>query len=254
MVEPTAHIPKGSWVLVTGVNGFVASHVAREFLRRGYKVRGTVRDVEKSSWLVQDVFKSYTDDGNFELVVVPDLAVENAFDDAVKGVSAVAHVATITSMSPNPHEVIPQAIAGTNSIMHAALKEPSVKTFVFTSSVNAATMYVPGNSTHVTQDTWNDEVVKLAWAPPPYDSSRSMIVYAASKVEAEQAMWKFVAERKPHFRVNSVSPTCIMGEPLNKKHLETPYAYIKSLCDGNVAFLAPMPSCRYSHFPLCDRV
>jgi len=242
MVDPPTTIPKGSWVLVTGANGFVASHIAREFLQRGYKVRGTVRDLEKSSWLVHDVFKSYADDGKFELVLVPDLAAKNAFDDAVKGMSAIAHVASVTNLAPDPNKVVPQTVAGATSILHAALKEPMVKAFVYTSSVNAATMFVPGNSTHVERDTWNKEVLKLAWAPPPYDPMRGMVVYAASKTEAEIAVWKFAAETKPHFSVNSISPTCILGEPLNKKHIETPYSYLKLIYDGKMAFLAAMPA------------
>ncbi|GKT83256.1 aldehyde reductase [Colletotrichum tofieldiae] len=48
-------IPKGSTVLVTGANGLVGSHVADQFLKFGYKVRGTVRDVNKNTWL-SDVF------------------------------------------------------------------------------------------------------------------------------------------------------------------------------------------------------
>jgi len=250
MAEPTTTIPRGSWILITGANGFVASHVVREFLQRGYKVRGTVRDLEKSSWLVQDVFKSYADDGDFELVFVPDLAAKDAFDDAVKGMSAIVHVASVTTFAPDPHKVIPQTVAGATSILHAALREPLVKAFVYTGSISAATMYVPGNSTHVERDTWNEEALKLAWAPPPYDPTRGIFVYNASKTEAEMAVWKFVAEKKPHFSVNSIDPATILGEPLNKKHLETPYSYLKVLCDGNMAFLAGIPSSKSSLSPL----
>jgi len=246
MAEPITTIPRGSWVLITGANGFVASHVVREFLQRGYKVRGTVRDLKKSSWLVQDVFKSYADNGDFELVFVPDLAARDAFDDAVKGMSAIVHVATITTFSPDPNEVVPQTVAGATSILHAALREPLVKAFVYTGSISAATMCVPGNSTHVERDTWNEEALKLAWAPPPYEPTRGIFVYNASKTEAEMAVWKFVAENKPQFSVNCIDPAVILGEPLNKKHLETPYSYLKALCDGNMAFPAALPSSKAS--------
>jgi nucleoside-diphosphate-sugar epimerase len=101
MVESATKIPKDSWVLVTGANGFVAVHTIQQFLQRGYKVRGTVRDIEKSSWLVQDVFKFYADNGSLELVEVPDLGAEGAFDEAVKGMSAIAHVASITNFDPD---------------------------------------------------------------------------------------------------------------------------------------------------------
>ncbi len=34
-------------VLITGISGFIAKHVALEFLKAGYKVRGTVRTRSK---------------------------------------------------------------------------------------------------------------------------------------------------------------------------------------------------------------
>lgn len=40
-------IPKDSLVLVTGINGYLGSHVADQFLEAGYRVRGTTRDLKK---------------------------------------------------------------------------------------------------------------------------------------------------------------------------------------------------------------
>lgn len=239
MSERKSVIPNGSWVLVTGANGFLGSHVVRGLLQRGYKVRGTIRDLSKSSWLIEDVFKSYYEDGSFELVHVPDLGARDAFTDAVKGMSAIAHVATVVTFDADPHKVVPQTVGGTLSMLHAALGEPEVKAFVYTSSVVAATRFIPGDDTHVERDTWNEEAIKLAWAPPPYDPTRGKIVYDASKAEAEKAMWKFVEEKKPNFNVNCVNPTCLIGEPLNRKHQETAYSMVKLLYDGNTGFLDP---------------
>lgn len=81
---PKLAVPKGSAVLVTGANGLLGSHIADQFLTYGYKVRGTVRDLEKSSWLV-DVFEKNYGKGSFELFKVPDMAVESAYNEAVKG-------------------------------------------------------------------------------------------------------------------------------------------------------------------------
>jgi len=164
----------------------------------------------------------------------------------VKGMSAIVHVASIASFDPDPNKVIPQTVAGSTSILYAALKEPLMKAFVYTSSIVAATMGIPGNNTHVGRDTWNEEAVKLAWAPAPYEPARGMIVYSASKTEAEMAIWKFVEEENPQFSVNSICPSNIIGEPLGKKHLETSYAFLKLLYDGNVAFLAAMPESKFS--------
>ena len=77
-------IAPGSMILVTGANGYVASHVADQFLEAGYKVRGTVRDAKKSSWL-QELFDQKYGPGKFETVVVEDMKVPGAFDEATKG-------------------------------------------------------------------------------------------------------------------------------------------------------------------------
>ncbi|KZM24608.1 catalytic [Ascochyta rabiei] len=76
-------IPYGSTVVVTGCSGFIGSHVADQALAAGYKVRGASRDANKNKWL-SDFFAQKYGDGKFELVSVPDLTKENAFDEAVK--------------------------------------------------------------------------------------------------------------------------------------------------------------------------
>jgi nucleoside-diphosphate-sugar epimerase len=237
MSEPT-NIPAGSTVLVTGVNGFVASHIAKQLLLRGFKVRGTVRDPERTSWLVKDAFKAYVDNGDFELVTIKDFTAAGVYDDAIKGVSAIAHVASVVTFDSDPNTVIPQTVQAATRILEAALNEPSVKTFVYTSSIVASTFPAPGNDTRVTRDTWNDVAIELAWSPPPHPPSQGSIVYAASKAAAEKAVWQFVEDKKPKFRVNSVNPAMIMGEPLDESHLQTVGAWIKKLWDGDVSQLA----------------
>ncbi|XTI84528.1 hypothetical protein V2W45_1339567 [Cenococcum geophilum] len=69
MAEPA--LKPGSLVLVTGVNGFIGSHIADQLLAHGYHVRGTVRDVAKAEWM-SEFFKSRHPDDQFELVAVPD--------------------------------------------------------------------------------------------------------------------------------------------------------------------------------------
>lgn len=243
MAEIKTTIPKGSWILVTGANGFVASHVVKEFLQRGYKVRGTVRDVEKYSWLVQDLFKTDADKQHFEIVQVPDLAAPHAFDEAVKGVSAIVHIATI-GFDPNPNNVIPKVVAGTKSLLEAATKEPSMQQFVYTSSV--ASMITPQLSDidRLTAESWNDEAVEQALAPPPYEPSRAWVVYAASKTLAEKAIWEFANEKRPQFMINSVVPATIMGECLSKTHAELGHMFVRILYEGKpdeVATMLAMP-------------
>jgi nucleoside-diphosphate-sugar epimerase len=119
------------------------------------------------------------------------------------------------SFSDDPNKVIPEVLAGINGILKSAASEPSVKRFVYTSSSTAATAPKPNKVFDVTTDTWNEEDVKAAWQPPPYDG-RAWAVYGSSKTEAEMAVWKFVKEQKPHFVCNAILPNCNFGKVLVK--------------------------------------
>ncbi|KAL9109853.1 MAG: hypothetical protein Q9227_005556 [Pyrenula ochraceoflavens] len=240
----TSAIPVGSIVLVTGVTGHIASHIADQFLQKGYRVRGSVRSKEKAAW-IEELFKPYGE-GKFETAVVPDMIAEGAFDEAVKeqiylnlalcfivwhsfnkssspnkpeDTSAVIHVASNVSFSPDPNAVIPPTIAGVLSALRAAAKTPSVKRFVYTSSSTAAANPVPDKVFHMGSSTWNTSAIEDAWAPPPYEGSeRSWAAYSASKTQAEQEVWKFVKEQNPHFTANCVLPNSNLGAILDPVH------------------------------------
>lgn len=81
-------VPYGSLIVVTGCSGFIGSHVADQVLAAGYKVRGTSRDSQKNKWL-SDYFDDKHGKGKFELVSIPDLTKDSAFDEAVKGTSYI---------------------------------------------------------------------------------------------------------------------------------------------------------------------
>ena len=78
-------------VLVTGANGYLATWVVKKYLEAGYSVRGTVRSLSKSAFL-NEKFAQYGD--RFELVVVEDITKDGAFDEAIKGIDAIAHTAS----------------------------------------------------------------------------------------------------------------------------------------------------------------
>ena len=65
-------IAKGSKVLVSGANGYIAMWVARILLERGYSVRGTARSADKGKSM-SDYFASLGYGDKFEAVVVGDI-------------------------------------------------------------------------------------------------------------------------------------------------------------------------------------
>jgi len=142
-------VPKGSTVLITGGNGFIGSNIADQLLKLGYKVRGTTRNPQKSAW-VSNLFDRKYAPGLFELVAVPDMEADGAYDEVVKGkhpsiqplsrmtviltracgasvsgVSAVIHTATNYTMNPNPHEVIPGASTSLSRDLSSGLHNSS---------------------------------------------------------------------------------------------------------------------------------
>ncbi|KAL3418292.1 NAD dependent epimerase/dehydratase [Phlyctema vagabunda] len=208
-------IPLDSTVLVTGINGYLGSHTADQLLEAGYKVRGTTRDLKKTEGLVALWEKKYGK-GRVEIVIVEDMTTEGAFDEAVKGVSGVAHVASILTFSPDPNLVIPGVLASIRSILKSTAASPSVKRFVYTSSSIAATAAQPNTRKTVALDSWNEADIEKAWAPPPYTQDRAISVYGASKAQGEKAVWEFVKENKPQFVVNAVLPNCNFGKILDR--------------------------------------
>mgnify|MGYP000571981779 CR=1 FL=1 len=55
-------------VLVTGVSGFIASHVTAGLLKQGYAVRGTVRNKDKGQRIVDALAANGTNTSRLELV------------------------------------------------------------------------------------------------------------------------------------------------------------------------------------------
>ncbi|KAK4442775.1 hypothetical protein QBC34DRAFT_443900 [Podospora aff. communis PSN243] len=233
-MSPTPAIPKGALVLITGINGYLASELALHLLTLGYRVRGTVRALPKATWLTTSLLKPHHDSGAFSVIEVPQIDTPDAFSSAIKDVSAVFHLATF-GFGVDPNDIIPREVAAIRSFLTTAKNEPSVRRFVLTSSIVAAATYTPTSTEHVTAASWNETAVKAAWAPPPYDASRLMPVYSASKVAAEKEFWRFHEEEKPGFVMNAVLPQSIVGRRLNKNSESVSAALIPDLFAGRTA-------------------
>lgn len=96
MASQDATLPKGSRVLVTGANGFVASNVIDRLLSSGYIVRGTVRDTKP---YLDDIFSKAYGEESFESVVLPSFEDTDALVSALDGVSGIIHaVCTLHSL------------------------------------------------------------------------------------------------------------------------------------------------------------
>ncbi|OCF42692.1 dihydrokaempferol 4-reductase [Kwoniella heveanensis CBS 569] len=202
-------IAPGDLVLVTGASGFISSHTVQAFLERGYNVRGTVRSAEKGEYL-KNLFKDEKK-GEFEYVIVEDIAQDGAFDEAVKGVNGVAHMASPFHFNAvEPSELFEPAIKGTVGVLESLKKNnPDVKRVVVTSSV-ASIMDSNVKPPHTfTEKDWNTVSPKECEEQGKDASGQAK--YRASKALAERAFWKFFDDNKPSFDGVAINPPLVLG-------------------------------------------
>ncbi|EFQ27463.1 NAD dependent epimerase/dehydratase [Colletotrichum graminicola] len=201
--------------LVTGANGFIGARAVEAFLLAGYSVRAAVRS-QNSATSLTDVLPSYTASGQLSTAIVPDITAPGAFDDAVKGVAVIAHIASPVDFSnTDAEQVLGAAVKGTLSILDSAVGEPGLKSFVYLSSIVA----VRGNGPRfegriVTEEDWNDdgeETLEKAGK----DATGAQI-YVASKVKGERALWEFRERNlgRIGFSMTAINPVWVVGPPL----------------------------------------
>jgi nucleoside-diphosphate-sugar epimerase len=122
-------------------------------------------------------------------------------------------------MSTIPDDVIKPTVDGLLYLLKAAAKVDSIKRIVYTSSSAAIWTPRPNEDISFTETSWNDADVAETKKFPEIEL-HPMTVYAASKVYAEQAMWKFVAEQKPGFQVTSILPETILGKIIDESQAQ----------------------------------
>lgn len=162
------------------------------------------------------------------------MAASGAFDEAVKGCTGFIHTATPVMAHQDPNIAIPMVQKGTINALQAAAKE-GIKRFVLTSSSTAAASPQPNKIFPINPSIWNEDAVKAAWAPPPYDGvQRKLDVYSASKTQGEQAAWEFVKKEGNDIVLNCVLPNMNIGEIISIEHQGYPstMGWIKALWNG----------------------
>jgi len=121
--DPDRRLP---WpVLITGANGFIASHLAERLLREGCQVRGTARRPGAAGWLTQQGVN----------VVQADLQDQESLTRAAQGCGALVHAAAWTGGAElSPEQAWRSNVDGTKNVL-AAAAAAGVERFVYLSSV-----------------------------------------------------------------------------------------------------------------------
>ncbi len=190
-------------VLVTGGSGYLGGWCLVELLRRGYRVRTTVRDISREAE-VRARLEPEVDAGDNLSVLAADLLRDDGWEQAVQGCDYVLHVASpFPPRQPkDPDELIVPAREGTLRVLGAAL-DAGVRRIVVTSSIAA----VGGSTNHasapLTEADWTDS------------DHPKLTPYTRSKTIAERAAWDLVEERGEAEKLTVVNPGAILGPVLS---------------------------------------
>ncbi len=197
--------PSTTTVLVTGASGFIAQHCILELLRAGYRVRGTVRDLDKVARVRQALSAHVDVEGRLEFVQA-DLSSDSGWAEAARGCRYVMHVASPLPRKPPKHEddLIVPARDGALRVLRAA-SEARVERVVMTSSL-AAVLYghARDGSQVYDEESWSILGDKVG-------------AYEKSKTIAERAAWDFVEQLPAERRIElvAVNPGLVMGPILD---------------------------------------
>ena len=195
-------------VTVTGISGFIGSHVGLTLLRDGsFKVRGTVRSKTNAD-KIDPLRQAYGELFEQVELVEADLLNADSLRAAIQGSTYVIHVASpfVIDEPRDPMVLIRPAVEGTTAVLEAC-KQAGVRRVSVTSS--AAAIF----------ETLNED------APEVFDESQwtnvdkpNLGAYEKSKTLAERAAWDFV-ERMPEgqkIELTTVCPAFVVGPTMIK--------------------------------------
>ncbi|MFG2598654.1 NAD-dependent epimerase/dehydratase family protein [Streptomyces sp. NPDC048462] len=186
-------------VLVTGGSGYVAGWCAVELLRRGYRVRATVR-ADGRARAVREAVAAEVDPGERLEFAIADLTADEGWDAAVAGVDHVLHVASPLggAVADGSDAMIAPARDGALRVLRAATGA-GVRRVVMTSAANTASP-----SSYATEGV-TDETL---WTDP---DDPTLIPYRRSKTLAERAAWDFMAGYDGPTELATVLPGAVFG-------------------------------------------
>ncbi|KAI5959579.1 uncharacterized protein KGF55_005223 [Candida pseudojiufengensis] len=200
-------------VFVTGATGFIAQHIVKQLIEKGYKTIGSVRSNEKGENLKSLIKQAGLDSKLFSYVVVPDIIKKESFDKVFEEnpeITVVLHTASPVDFSVKDVQkgLVDPAVIGTKNILSSAQQHKNIKHLVITSS------------TATVQDTTGNRpstelVTEKSWNPITHDDLKSpsdgQLGYSLSKTLAGKEVVKFFENSNPHFTITSVLPTYVFG-------------------------------------------
>lgn len=209
-------------VFLTGASGFIAKHILRELLEKGYDVRASVRSDKRAAEL-----KALFPDASLEFATL-DLTKDEGWQEALQGCDVLMHTASPFPLfePKDPEDLIRPAVDGTLRAMQAA-QDAGIKRVILTSSCVA--IYKQSDKPKMTP---SDET---NWTSP---DDPSVGAYEASKTLAEKAAWDFVAQH-PDIALTTINPGAVFGPPMDARYGSS-LELVERLMTGKVPMAPPM--------------
>lgn len=167
-------------ILITGITGFLGTHLAHELLKKSsYELLGTYRDAKKASWFEKQGFEMRR----------ADLLAADSLKDITKDVDVVVHLAALMRFHDSWETLYAHNVTGTQLIAQDALNN-GVHQFIYCSSTEALgpVLSIPGDETS------------------PY---RPTYEYGKTKQIAE--LWLKEKQRTHHLPLTILRPTGLYG-------------------------------------------
>lgn len=209
-------------VLVTGGTGYLGAYCIAALLRAGYRVRATVRSLDREADLRAMLGEAGLDSDTDQLsLVTADLLSDDGWPAAVAGCAYVLHVASPfpIALPKNPDDLVVPAREGTLRVLRAA-RDAGVRRVVLTSSFVAVGYGHPAPPDQpYTETTWTDV------------DGPGVSAYGKSKTLAERAAWDFIAAEGGALELAVVNPVGIFG-PVLGPDLSTSIQIIQQLMSG----------------------
>lgn len=212
-------------VLVTGISGFIGSHVAKRLLDKGYDVRGTVRNKAKGERIFDALTHNLADPSRLEIVEA-NLGADPGWADAVKDCKFIQHIASPFPLDPptDREALVPEARAGAQRVLEHGFSAGVERIILTSSMVSMMGQKGRGKTMAITEHDWSDP----DWKP--------LTAYPVSKTRAELSAWAYAKAQGYQEKLVTVCPGLVFG-PDSYNNGGASLGLIKAMFDGDFPLL-----------------